>query len=151
VVAPIAGETKIWQYVTLMKRIYMIDCPGIVPPNKSDSDEELLLRGVVRIENVEHPAQYIDAILARCQARHIQRTYGLTNYADSTDFLEQLARKGGRLLKGGEIDEDGCAKMVINDFLRYGICLVFASTEVGTNFSQGQNTLVYSSTNARGC
>jgi nuclear GTP-binding protein len=29
VVAPIAGETKVWQYITLMKRIYMIDCPGV--------------------------------------------------------------------------------------------------------------------------
>lgn len=28
--APIPGETKIWQYVALTKRIYMIDCPGIV-------------------------------------------------------------------------------------------------------------------------
>lgn len=117
-VAPIAGETKVWQYVTLMKRIYMIDCPGIVPPNKSDTDEELLLRGVVRIENVEHPAQYIDAILNRCQPRHIQRTYDIKAYSDATEFLEILARKGGRLLKGGEADLDGCAKMVINDFLR---------------------------------
>ncbi|OCK85211.1 nucleolar GTP-binding protein 2, partial [Lepidopterella palustris CBS 459.81] len=118
VVAPIAGETKVWQYVTLMKRIYLIDCPGIVPPNKSDTDEELLLRGVVRTENIEHPAQYIDAVLARCQPRHIQRTYDIKGYKDSTDFLEQLARKGGRLLKGGEADVDACAKMVINDFLR---------------------------------
>jgi len=29
-VAPIPGETKVWQYVTLMKRIYLIDCPGVV-------------------------------------------------------------------------------------------------------------------------
>ena len=28
--APIPGETKIWQYVTLMKRIHLIDCPGVV-------------------------------------------------------------------------------------------------------------------------
>lgn len=117
-VAPIAGETKVWQYVTLMKRIYMIDCPGIVPPNKSDTDEELLLRGVVRIENVEHPAQYIDAVLNRCQPRHIQRTYDIKGYSDAVEFLEILARKGGRLLKGGEPDLDACAKMVINDFLR---------------------------------
>ena len=27
-VAPIAGETKVWQYITLMKKIYLIDCPG---------------------------------------------------------------------------------------------------------------------------
>ena len=29
-VAPIPGETKVWQYITLTKRIYLIDCPGIV-------------------------------------------------------------------------------------------------------------------------
>ena len=29
-----------------------------------------------------------------------------------------LARKGGRLLKGGEADVDGAAKMVLNDFVR---------------------------------
>ena len=30
-VAPIAGETKVWQYITLMRKIYLIDCPGVVP------------------------------------------------------------------------------------------------------------------------
>ena len=29
-VAPIPGETKVWQYITLMKRIFLIDCPGVV-------------------------------------------------------------------------------------------------------------------------
>lgn len=28
--APIPGETKVWQYVHLTKRIYLIDCPGVV-------------------------------------------------------------------------------------------------------------------------
>ena len=28
--APVPGETKHWQYVTLTKRIYLIDCPGTV-------------------------------------------------------------------------------------------------------------------------
>lgn len=28
--APVPGETKIWQYVSLTKRMYIIDCPGIV-------------------------------------------------------------------------------------------------------------------------
>nr|XP_033335584.1 nucleolar GTP-binding protein 2 isoform X2 [Megalopta genalis] len=29
-VAPIAGETKVWQYITLMRRIYLIDCPDVL-------------------------------------------------------------------------------------------------------------------------
>lgn len=119
VVAPIAGETKVWQYITLMKRIYMIDCPGIVPPNQNDTDEDLLLRGSVRVENVEFPAQYMDAVLRRVQPRHLQRTYDIKEYNnDAVMFLEQLCRKSGRLLKGGEADIDGAAKMVLNDWIR---------------------------------
>lgn len=120
-VAPIPGETKVWQYITMMKRIYLIDCPGIVPPSKSDTEEDILLRGVVRVENVEHPAQYVEAVLRRTQVKHIERTYELKydDYkGDPVEFLSILGRKGGRLLKGGEADVDGVAKMVLNDFLR---------------------------------
>lgn len=137
-VAPIPGETKVWQYITLMKRIYLIDCPGCVPPSMTDTPEDILLRGVVRTENVEHPAQYIPAVLKRCQTRHLERTYDIkgweekptstleeeaeksdkTRVEESIRFLELIARKSGRLIKGGEADIDGIAKLVINDFLR---------------------------------
>jgi nuclear GTP-binding protein len=73
------------------------------------------------VENVEHPAQYVEAVLRRTQTRHIERTYELnaSDYNDDPiEFLSILARKGGRLLKGGEPDVDGVAKMVLNDFLR---------------------------------
>lgn len=129
-----------------MKRIYLIDCPGIVPPSLGDTPEDILLRGVVRVENVENPAQYVPAVLARCQTKHLERTYdvkwsAVSNHAsadtaaengdvvgrpgsdkektaEAIRFLEALARKGGRLLRGGEADLDGVAKMVLNDFLR---------------------------------
>ena len=117
-VAPVPGETKVWQYITLMKRIYLIDCPGIVPPNNNDSPEDILLRGVVRVEAVENPEQYITAVLNKAKPQHIERTYGVRGFDTPLEFLELLARKGGRLLKGGEADVDGVAKMVLNDFLR---------------------------------
>jgi nuclear GTP-binding protein len=117
-VAPIPGETKIWQYITLMKRIYLIDCPGVVPPSTTDTPQDILLRGVVRVENVENPEQYIPAVLLKTKPQHIERTYNLKGYKNHIEFLELLARKGGRLLHGGEPDVDGVAKMVLNDFLR---------------------------------
>lgn len=36
--APIPGETKVWQYVSLTKRIYLIDCPGVVYENEKQSE-----------------------------------------------------------------------------------------------------------------
>ncbi|KAF2436970.1 NGP1NT-domain-containing protein [Tothia fuscella] len=116
--APVPGETKVWQYITLTRRIYLIDCPGVVPPNPNDSPEEILLRGVVRVENVDNPSQYVHAALGMCQRRHVERTYELREWKDADEFLEALARKTGKLLKGGEADMDAVAKMVLNDFLR---------------------------------
>ncbi|KAI1105741.1 nucleolar GTP-binding protein [Jackrogersella minutella] len=117
-VAPIPGETKVWQYVTLMKRIYLIDCPGVVPPNQNDTPQDILLRGVVRVEMVENPEQYIPVLLAKVKQHHMERTYEIKGWNDHIHFLELLARKGGRLLKAGEPDVDGVAKMVLNDFMR---------------------------------
>ena len=101
-----------------MKRIYLIDCPGVVPPSNTDTPQDILLRGVVRVENVENPEQYIPAVLTKTKPQHIERTYQIKGYKDHIEFLELLARKGGRLLHGGEPDVDGVAKMVLNDFLR---------------------------------
>lgn len=101
-----------------MKRIYLIDCPGVVPPSSTDTPQDILLRGVVRVENVENPEQYIPAVLAKTKPQHMERTYQIKGYTNHIEFLELLARKGGRLLHGGEPDVDGVAKMVLNDFLR---------------------------------
>ncbi|KAF2452285.1 NUC091 domain-containing protein [Lineolata rhizophorae] len=117
-VAPVPGETKVWQFVTLMRRIYLLDCPGVVPPSKADSPEDILLRGVVRVENVENPAQYVGAVLARCERRYVERTYGIKGWENEDAFLETLARRWGKLGKGGEPDMDAVAKIVLNDFMR---------------------------------
>ncbi|BAO40036.1 nucleolar GTP-binding protein 2 [Kluyveromyces marxianus DMKU3-1042] len=117
-VAPIPGETKVWQYITLMKRIFLIDCPGIVPPSSKDTEEDILFRGVVRVEHVSNPEQYIPGILKRCKRQHLERTYEISGWKDSVDFIEMIARKQGRLLKGGEPDESGVSKQILNDFNR---------------------------------
>jgi nuclear GTP-binding protein len=51
-VAPVPGETKVWQYITLMKRIFLIDCPGVVYSKAGDSETQSVLKGVVRVENL---------------------------------------------------------------------------------------------------
>lgn len=118
-VAPIPGETKIWQYVRLTRKIYLIDCPGVCPPNPEDTETDILLRGVVRVERVANPEQHIQAVLERCKPHHLERTYDIRGWDnDAARFLELLARKGGKLLKGGEVDETAVSKMVLNDFMR---------------------------------
>lgn len=116
-VAPIAGETKVWQYITLMRKIYLIDCPGVVYPT-GDTDTDIVLKGVVRVENVEDPEDHIPAVLDRVRPEYIVKTYKIESWDSPVDFLEKLGRRSGKLLKGGEPDISTVAKMVLNDWQR---------------------------------
>uniref|UniRef100_A0A182JQC0 Nucleolar GTP-binding protein 2 n=1 Tax=Anopheles christyi TaxID=43041 RepID=A0A182JQC0_9DIPT len=116
-VAPIAGETKVWQYITLMKRIFLIDCPGVVYPT-AETDTEKVLKAVVRVELVNNPEDYIEEVLKRIRKEYVVKTYGVTEWSDHIDFLEQIARKMGKLLKKGEPDVQTVSKMILNDWQR---------------------------------
>ncbi|XP_072394347.1 LOW QUALITY PROTEIN: uncharacterized protein Ns2 [Diabrotica undecimpunctata] len=116
-VAPIAGETKVWQYITLMKRIYLIDCPGVVYPS-AETDSEKVLKGVVRVELVNNPEDYVKLVLERVKPEYIRKTYKVDQWNDSIDFLEKIAHKSGKLLKKGEPDITGVSKMILNDWQR---------------------------------
>ncbi|CRK87838.1 CLUMA_CG001626, isoform A [Clunio marinus] len=116
-VAPIAGETKVWQYITLMKRIFLIDCPGVVYPS-AETDAEKVLKGVVRVELVTNPEDYVEEVLKRVRREYLVKTYNIHEFATHIEFLEQLAKKMGKLLKGAEPDINTTAKMVLNDWQR---------------------------------
>lgn len=116
-VAPIAGETKVWQYITLMKRIFLIDCPGVVYPS-AETDTEKVLKGVVRVELVTNPEDYVEDVLKRIRREYLVKSYGITEFSNHIEFLEQLAKKFGKLLKGAEPDINTTAKMVLNDWQR---------------------------------
>merc|ERR1712045_366623 len=50
--------------------------------------------------------------------KYVARNYKIKSWKDNIDFLEQLAKKSGRLLKGGEPDINAVSKIVLNDFNR---------------------------------
>ncbi|XP_051577874.1 nucleolar GTP-binding protein 2 [Myxocyprinus asiaticus] len=116
-VAPLAGETKVWQYITLMRRIFLIDCPGVVYPSE-DSETDIVLKGVVQVEKIRNPEDHIRAVLERAKSEYIQKTYRIPSWSSAEDFLEKLAFRTGKLLKGGEPDLPTVSKMVLNDWQR---------------------------------
>ncbi|XP_061453785.1 nucleolar GTP-binding protein 2 [Rhineura floridana] len=116
-VAPIAGETKVWQYITLMRRIFLIDCPGVVYPS-GDTETDIVLKGVVQVEKIKCPEDHIAAVLERAKPEYISKTYKIDFWQNAEDFLEKLAFQTGKLLKGGEPDMCTVSKMVLNDWQR---------------------------------
>jgi nuclear GTP-binding protein len=119
-VAPIPGETKIWQYVTLMRRVFMIDCPGVVYHMTADDDGDSVLKGVVRVENLTYAEQYAELVVKRVKKEYLVKTYKIEGWTTDKpiDFLECMARRYGKLMKGGEPDTQTVAKMLLNDWQR---------------------------------
>eukprot|EP00588_Corethron_pennatum_P004275 CAMPEP_0194283334 /NCGR_PEP_ID=MMETSP0169-20130528/25141_1 /TAXON_ID=218684 /ORGANISM="Corethron pennatum, Strain L29A3" /LENGTH=641 /DNA_ID=CAMNT_0039028907 /DNA_START=136 /DNA_END=2061 /DNA_ORIENTATION=- len=138
-VAPVPGETKIWQYVTLMKRIYLIDCPGVVVDTSQSADHDdsqnfkdfhgdasevgAVLRGVVRAERLDEPLDFVPFILTRVKREHVAALYSIPGagdktWTDATHLCELLAIRSGRLLKGGEPCRRTSAVTIINDYQR---------------------------------
>lgn len=115
-VAPIPGETKVWQFLTLTTRVHLIDCPGVVYHREGDSDTDAVLKGVVRVTDLEDPTEHISAILDRIKPKYIRKKYGVTEWASPEDFLEKLARRTGKLHKGAEPDLMTAAKTVLLDW-----------------------------------
>ena len=122
-VAPVPGETKIWQYITLFKRISLIDCPGVVVDTAGDTETDSVLKGVVRAERLDNPEDFVPSVVERVKREHIAGQYKLTKeeaneWKTPMDLMELIAKKAGRLLKGGEPCIRSAAIALINDFQR---------------------------------
>lgn len=136
--APVPGHTKVWQYITLFKKIFLVDCPGVVYAS-SDTESDIVLKGVVRVESLEDAVEHIPQVLQRCRKQHIINTYGIFKWEDHKDFLTQLARKMGKLLPGNEPDLNSVAKIVLHDWLKGKVpFFVPPPFEDGTTVPRGQ-------------
>lgn len=138
-VAPIAGETKVWQYITLMKRIFLIDCPGVVYPS-AETDTEKVLKGVVRVELVQNPEDYIEEVIKRVRREYMVKTYKVDGWETALEFLEKLAARTGKLLKKGEPDVSQSARMVLNDWQRGKLPFYVAPAGFEVPLSKIENT-----------
>lgn len=129
-----------------MKRISLVDCPGIVY-DTGDTETDTVLKGIVRSERLPDPTIYIGAILERSRKEHIQRTYGLADWTDEEDFMTQLAKRNGRLLVGGEPDFNTIAVGIINDWQRGKLPFYVAPPDeddvegAGAGYSKGAESM----------
>eukprot|EP01059_Diplonema_ambulator_P031845 TRINITY_DN598_c0_g14_i1.p1 TRINITY_DN598_c0_g14~~TRINITY_DN598_c0_g14_i1.p1 ORF type:complete len:654 (+),score=245.27 TRINITY_DN598_c0_g14_i1:60-2021(+) len=121
-VAPIPGETKVWQYVNLSKSIFLIDCPGVIhDSDHKNNDVEAVLKGVVRVERMGEAdkGEVIATILQIIKKEDLCKTYNIDDDWEGADeFLLKIATNRGKLLRGGVADTDAAARMVLHDWIR---------------------------------
>ncbi|KAJ5637507.1 Nuclear GTP-binding protein NUG1 [Penicillium lividum] len=130
-----AGVTTSLRSVKLDNKLKLIDSPGIVFPSangkttkKSKENEQarLVLLNAIPPKQIEDPIPAVNLLVKRLSASEnligkMLEVYGIThlfptNGDKTTDFLIQVARKRGRLGKGGVPNIESAAMTVINDW-----------------------------------
>ncbi|OJT11715.1 Guanine nucleotide-binding protein-like 3 -like protein [Trametes pubescens] len=121
-VAAQPGFTKELQTVQLERGLRVIDSPGVVfddddfDDGKGSKKTNILLRNVVKVEDVDDPMVIVEEILSRTDLAMIKKLYNIEGFSSPLEFLTMLALTTGRLLKGGTPDILAAARQVLMDW-----------------------------------
>lgn len=96
------GFTKGIQEVYLDKDIILLDSPGVVL-SKENSDS-LILRNVIKVDDLEDPITPVEALINRVSHTELVKLYRIPVFTTVNEFLAAVARKTGKLSKGGVPD-----------------------------------------------
>merc|ERR1719193_2961979 len=110
------GVTKAMQEVQLDSKVKLLDSPGVVLASGLKSDASVALRNAIRTDTMEDPVTPIEAILQRCPQQQMCLQYNIATYNNVHEFLGLVARKLGKLTKGGIPNHNMAARIVLNDW-----------------------------------
>eukprot|EP01111_Echinosteliopsis_oligospora_P000821 TRINITY_DN1098_c0_g1_i1.p1 TRINITY_DN1098_c0_g1~~TRINITY_DN1098_c0_g1_i1.p1 ORF type:complete len:613 (+),score=199.15 TRINITY_DN1098_c0_g1_i1:135-1973(+) len=110
------GVTKSSQEIHLDKQVKLLDTPGIVFPKDSDAEDDIILRNVVKLEKVSDPVAPVEKILQRCKKEQVIAIYKIPTFDNAREFLGHIAKKTGKLNKGGTANIVAAARNILKDW-----------------------------------
>lgn len=127
-VAATPGKTKHFQTIALSKGIILCDCPGLVFPNISANRAELVLNGILPIDQLRDfigPSSQLTAYVPKAVLESI---YGIAliqkgveeqgEFVDYSTLLSTYAlNRGFRTQNYGNPDESRAARVLLKDFV----------------------------------
>lgn len=121
-VADKPGVTRQNQWFAIGNGIELLDTPGVLWPKFEDPKvgDRLAFIGSVKDEilDSELMAVRLLEVLQSDYADRLQQRYGIlpTPDAQPWEVLEQIGRKRGMLVRGGEIDTERAANMLLDEY-----------------------------------
>ncbi|MBR3281275.1 MAG: ribosome biogenesis GTPase YlqF [Clostridia bacterium] len=117
------GVTKKNQWIRLDERLQLLDTPGVLWPKL---DNELYARHLSYVEAIKDEVVEIEEIavnlvdeLAKNYKKELYERFKIAedfSYEMPYELLEEIGRKRGCLIKGGDIDYNKASNIVIDEF-----------------------------------
>jgi hypothetical protein len=138
-----AGHTKGMQKIKLCEGVLLLDTPGVIPDSSYSSDKKEMLSRDAKLgsrtySNVKDPEDVVSYLMAPPRkpkkegeeeeekknvveevtetAQAIDRFYEVESNGDSEVLIEKLGKKKNLLKKGGEVDSDRTARLILRDW-----------------------------------
>lgn len=118
-----AGVTRSKQWVKLDSHIEVMDTPGVLLPNFDNEENayNLAITGAIKDEILYQPDVAIQLIkklnsLNKINIINTKYSVNIDINTQEIEVLKLIGKKRGCIIKGGEIDVDRSAKMLITDF-----------------------------------
>lgn len=115
-VGAVPGVTKCLQRVQLDKHVWLLDSPGVVLASGDSTEAAVALRNAKSPQSLEDPAAAACSILWRASREQLMLQYRLPEYGSPEELLLMLAKRMGRLRKGGLPDAAAAARKVLSDW-----------------------------------
>jgi ribosome biogenesis GTPase A len=114
-----SGTTHGVHWIKASDEIMLMDSPGVIPLEGVDEIRYGLI-GARDTERIREPATVADAIIKLFMKEAkgtFEKFYGITIDEEDSDLvLEEIGRKKHFLVKGGEVDENRTAVLIIRDW-----------------------------------
>lgn len=115
-----AGFTKGMQKVKLSQNIVLMDSPGIIPESEySSQDREKVSRhtkvGARSYSQIKEPDIVINLIMKE-HPGILEKHYKIDAKGNPETLLEELGKRKGFLRKGGEVNDDAVARLILKDW-----------------------------------
>ncbi len=117
--SPVPGWTAGEQIVRAKTWLYVIDTPGVVPPEEVKDESLLVIKGAIDPSKLKDPVlpavRLIERVL-KYNPNAFREAYGVESL-EPLRILEEVGRRRGLLLKGGKVNIDEAARAVIRDWI----------------------------------
>lgn len=115
-----AGYTKGIQKLKLSEGIHLIDSPGVIPKRQYSSVEKIKIAQQTKVggrsfSQVKDP-DLVVADIIRSYRGTLEKYYKINSKGNSEILIEELGKRKGFLKKGGVIDDDKTARLIIRDW-----------------------------------
>jgi large subunit GTPase 1 len=123
------GKTKHFQTIHLSEKVLLCDCPGLVFPNFSTTKAELVLNGILPIDQLREYTGPAGLITRRVPQPFLEALYGIkirmrpieeggTGIPTAEELLSAYARARGFTRTGqGQPDESRAARYILKDYV----------------------------------